>query len=97
MTAGPTEEPLDPVRVITNRSSGLQGYALARSLMQAGCDTVLISGPTALTAPAGVRVISVKTADEMHTAALEETQDADIFAALPRSATGRQQRLPRRK
>lgn len=82
VTAGPTEEPLDPVRVITNRSSGLQGYALARSLMQAGCDTVLISGPTALTAPAGVRVISVKTADEMHTAALKETQDADIFAGV---------------
>jgi len=65
VTAGPTLEPLDPVRVLTNRSSGRQGYAIATALAALGADVTLVSGPTALAAPAGVRRIEVETAREM--------------------------------
>jgi phosphopantothenoylcysteine decarboxylase/phosphopantothenate--cysteine ligase len=65
VTAGPTAEPIDPVRVITNRSSGKQGYAIAGALAALGAEVVLVSGPTALPAPAGVRRVAVETAAEM--------------------------------
>jgi phosphopantothenoylcysteine decarboxylase/phosphopantothenate--cysteine ligase len=65
VTAGPTEEPLDPVRVLTNRSSGKQGYAIAAALARLGAEVTLVSGPTALAAPPGVRRIDVRTAVEM--------------------------------
>jgi len=65
VTAGPTTEPLDPVRVLTNRSSGKQGYAIAASLAQLGAEVTLVSGPTALAAPTGVKRVSVETAVEM--------------------------------
>jgi phosphopantothenoylcysteine decarboxylase/phosphopantothenate--cysteine ligase len=65
VTAGPTLEPLDPVRVLTNRSSGRQGYAIAAALAELGADVTLISGPTALAAPAGVVRVEVETAREM--------------------------------
>jgi phosphopantothenoylcysteine decarboxylase/phosphopantothenate--cysteine ligase len=65
VTAGPTLEPLDPVRILTNRSSGRQGYAIAAALAELGADVTLISGPTALAAPAGVVRIDVETAREM--------------------------------
>lgn len=65
VTAGPTEEPLDPVRFLSNRSSGKQGYAIASALERRGAEVTLVSGPTALTAPAGVTRIAVGTADEM--------------------------------
>ena len=65
VTAGPTAEPIDPVRVITNRSSGKQGYAIAAALAALGADVVLVSGPTALPSPAGVKRVNVETADEM--------------------------------
>jgi phosphopantothenoylcysteine decarboxylase/phosphopantothenate--cysteine ligase len=68
VTAGPTAEPIDPVRMITNRSSGKQGYAIAAALAALGADVVLVSGPTALPAPAGVRRVEVETAQEMLTA-----------------------------
>jgi len=68
VTAGPTAEPIDPVRMITNRSSGKQGYAIAGALAALGADVVLVSGPTALPAPAGVRRVEVETAQEMLTA-----------------------------
>ncbi|HEX3700119.1 MAG TPA: bifunctional phosphopantothenoylcysteine decarboxylase/phosphopantothenate--cysteine ligase CoaBC [Phenylobacterium sp.] len=68
VTAGPTAEPIDPVRLITNRSSGKQGYAIAAALAALGAEVVLVSGPTALAAPAGVRRVQVETADEMLTA-----------------------------
>ena len=82
ITAGPTQEPIDPVRYIANRSSGRQGYALAEAATARGAQTVLISGPTNLTPPAGVTVVWVKTADEMLRAA-EQALPADIaiFAA----------------
>ena len=66
VTAGPTREPLDPVRFLSNRSSGKMGYAIAQAALAAGHEVVLISGPVALPPPAGVRVIAVTTSDEMY-------------------------------
>jgi phosphopantothenoylcysteine decarboxylase/phosphopantothenate--cysteine ligase len=74
VTAGPTLEPIDPVRVITNRSSGKMGYAIAAAAERAGADVRLISGPVALRAPAGVRVVRIETAAELRDA---------VLAALP--------------
>ena len=68
VTAGPTREPLDPVRYLSNRSSGKMGYAIARAAVEAGHDTVLVSGPVALAAPEGVRLVSVTTSEEMYEA-----------------------------
>lgn len=65
VTAGPTYEPIDPVRFIGNRSSGKQGYAIAEALRDAGFDVTLISGPTIMSDPKGVRTIRVETANEM--------------------------------
>jgi phosphopantothenoylcysteine decarboxylase / phosphopantothenate---cysteine ligase len=72
VTAGPSREPLDPVRYISNRSSGKMGYALARAAAKRGADVVLISGPTALELPAGVKLTPVNTAAEMRQAILNE-------------------------
>ena len=79
VTAGGTQEPIDPVRLITNRSSGKQGYALAQAALDAGAEVVLISAPTDLTAPAGARVVAVQTAAQMQQAVLEETARADLL------------------
>jgi phosphopantothenoylcysteine decarboxylase/phosphopantothenate--cysteine ligase len=68
ITAGPTHEPIDPVRYIANRSSGKQGYALAKEAAKAGAKVTLVSGPVTLDAPLGVERISVETAQEMHEA-----------------------------
>jgi phosphopantothenoylcysteine decarboxylase/phosphopantothenate--cysteine ligase len=83
ITAGPSREPLDPVRYISNRSSGKMGYALARAAARRGAEVILISGPTALTPPAGVKLTSVTTAAEMRQAILTEvvTCTAVIMAA----------------
>ncbi len=70
VTAGPTAEPLDPVRVLTNRSSGKQGYAIAAALAKLGAEVTLVSGPVALPAPVGVRRVFVETAHEMLAASL---------------------------
>lgn len=72
VTAGPNHEPLDPVRFISNRSSGKMGYALARQGIRRGAEVTLVSGPTSLAPPAGVRLIPVKTAAEMRRAVLKE-------------------------
>jgi phosphopantothenoylcysteine decarboxylase/phosphopantothenate--cysteine ligase len=72
VTAGPSREPLDPVRYISNRSSGKMGYALARAAARRGAEVVLVSGPTALTPPAGVKLTPVNTAAEMRQAILDE-------------------------
>lgn len=82
LTAGPTSEPIDPVRVITNRSSGKMGYAIARAAREAGARVTLVSGPTALDTPYGVQRINVETAREMHAAVMRETTGADIFIAV---------------
>lgn len=83
VTAGPTVEPIDPVRYITNRSSGKFGYAIAAAGARRGADVTLISGPVALAAPDGVNMVYVETAREMLSAAqaVFPTCDAGIFAA----------------
>ncbi|MEO1657985.1 MAG: bifunctional phosphopantothenoylcysteine decarboxylase/phosphopantothenate--cysteine ligase CoaBC [Pseudomonadota bacterium] len=80
ITAGPTYEPLDPVRFVGNRSSGKQGYAIAAACRKAGADVTIISGPVSLQQPSGCKVISVRTAREMM-AATEEALPADVFIA----------------
>jgi phosphopantothenoylcysteine decarboxylase / phosphopantothenate---cysteine ligase len=77
ITAGPTREPIDPVRYISNHSSGKQGYALADAAARMDAETVLISGPVSLPKPIGVRIVSVQTADEM-LAACEKELPCDI-------------------
>jgi phosphopantothenoylcysteine decarboxylase / phosphopantothenate---cysteine ligase len=81
VTAGPTAEPIDPVRVLTNRSSGKQGYAIAAALARLGAEVTLVSGPTGLAAPTGVRRIQVQTAREM-LAAARGTLPADIAVCV---------------
>jgi phosphopantothenoylcysteine decarboxylase/phosphopantothenate--cysteine ligase len=85
VTAGPTREPLDPIRVVTNRSSGRTGFELARAAYARGADVVLIAGPTALTPPSGCRVIRVETTEQLTTAVGEHLSKADVLlmAAAP--------------
>lgn len=83
ITAGPTFEPIDPVRGITNLSSGKMGYALAQAAWEAGAEVTLVSGPTALDVPYGTRRIPVQTAQQMHDAVLAQlTSDQDVFIAV---------------
>ena len=81
VTAGPTREPIDPVRYITNRSSGKMGYAIARAAAAQGANVVLISGPVSLPAPPGMEVHHVNTAQEMYDVTHEHIANADIFVA----------------
>jgi len=81
LTAGPTREAIDPVRYISNRSSGKMGYAIARAAVKAGARVTLVSGPVALSAPVGVRLISVTSAGEMQDAVMRHAAEADIFIA----------------
>lgn len=78
ITAGPTQEPLDPVRYISNRSSGKMGYALAIAAQERGASVLLVSGPVSLPAPVGVEVISVRTALEMREAVLRHLPESTI-------------------
>lgn len=80
VTAGPTQEPLDPVRFISNRSSGKMGYALAESAAARGARVILVSGPVTLTPPNGVEVVRVKTAIEMRDAVFANLESATIVA-----------------
>jgi phosphopantothenoylcysteine decarboxylase / phosphopantothenate---cysteine ligase len=79
LTAGPTQEALDPVRYISNRSSGKMGYALAEAAMRRGAHVVLVSGPVSISPPRGVRVIPVRTAVEMREAVLRELTPATVI------------------
>lgn len=79
ITAGPTREAIDPVRYISNHSSGKMGYAIAQAAIEAGAKVILVTGPTALTAPAGVTTIAVDSAIEMHSAVMNNVQQSDIF------------------
>src|SRR5690606_35142363 len=81
ITAGPTREPIDPVRYITNRSSGRMGFALAAAARAAGAEVVLVSGPVSIRTPDGVRRIDVETADEMYRAVHREVPSTDLFIA----------------
>jgi len=81
VTAGPTRERIDPVRFITNRSSGKMGYAVAEAAREAGADVVIVSGPVNVPTPAGVRRIDVETAEQMMDAVRAELAGTDIFIA----------------
>jgi len=81
ITAGPTRESIDPVRYLSNRSSGRMGYALAEAAAAAGAHCVLISGPSHLTTPERVERINVETAQQMHDAVMEQMNHCDIFIA----------------
>jgi len=96
VTAGPTQEPLDPVRFIANRSSGKQGYAIANALARAGADTTLVSGPVELAAPNGVRLLKVTTAREMM-AACEASLPADVAVCTAAVADWRPEIAANRK
>jgi len=96
VTAGPTAEPIDPVRLITNRSSGKQGYAIAAALAGLGAEVTLVSGPTALPVPAGVTRVDVETAREM-LAACEAALPADIAVCVAAVADWRPQTQGDRK
>jgi phosphopantothenoylcysteine decarboxylase/phosphopantothenate--cysteine ligase len=79
VTAGPTQEALDPVRVITNRSSGKMGYALAQAALNRGASVTLITGPVSIPAPVGVEVVAVKTAREMAKEVLGRSSHTDLL------------------
>jgi phosphopantothenoylcysteine decarboxylase/phosphopantothenate--cysteine ligase len=79
ISAGPTREPLDPVRYITNRSSGKMGYALAKAAVKAGANVTLVSGSVNLTAPDSVELLRVETAAEMYEAVMAKAQNCDIY------------------
>lgn len=82
ITAGPTFEAIDPVRGITNRSSGKMGFALARAAREAGADVLLVAGPTGLPTPRGVARIDVQSAQQMHDAVLSQLRGTDVFVAV---------------
>jgi len=82
VTAGPTEEPVDPVRVLTNTSSGKMGYAVARAARDAGATVTLVSGPVALATPPGVTRIDVRTAAEMFEAVKKAVKSCDLFVSV---------------
>ena len=79
VTAGGTQEPIDPVRVVANRSSGKQGFALAQAALDFGAEVVLVSGPTALPTPAGAQRVDVRTAAEMQEAVFRHLDEADLL------------------
>ena len=81
VTAGPTREAIDPVRYISNRSSGKMGYAMARAALEAGANVTLVSGPVDIKAPEQINCVMVNTAKEMREAVLSKAEGADIFIA----------------
>jgi phosphopantothenoylcysteine decarboxylase / phosphopantothenate---cysteine ligase len=91
VTAGPTREAIDPVRYISNRSSGRMGYAVAAAAVEAGATVTLVSGPVTLPCPARVERINVETADEMQRAVMEHIAGIDIFIATAAVADYRPQ------
>ena len=97
VTAGPTEEPIDPVRMLTNRSSGKMGYAVARAAQEAGAEVTLVSGPVALATPGGVKRINVSTAQEMFEAVKKAVKGCDVFVAVAAVADYRAKNPVRQK
>jgi len=97
ITAGPTHEPIDPVRFIANRSSGRMGFALAAAAAQAGARVSLVAGPVKLTTPSGVERVDVKTADQMHEAVMARAAEADIFIAAAAVADYRVEQIADQK
>ena len=82
ITAGPTEEPVDPIRVLTNASSGKMGFAVARAAREAGAEVALVSGPVALPTPQGVERVNVRTAQEMFEQVQKAVKGADVFVSV---------------
>jgi len=97
ITAGPTLEPIDPVRAITNRSSGKMGYAIARAALDAGASVTLVSGPVSLSPPAGAELTRVGTAAEMFEAVKRHVSRADIFVGVAAVADYRVEKPSRHK
>lgn len=97
ITAGPTFEAIDPVRGITNRSSGKMGFALARAAREAGADVVLVAGPTALPTPRGVLRIDVQSAQQMHDAVMAELRGTDVFIGVAAVADWRPAEVAQQK
>jgi phosphopantothenoylcysteine decarboxylase / phosphopantothenate---cysteine ligase len=97
ITAGPTFESIDPVRGITNRSSGKMGYAIARAALDAGAKVTLISGPTSIDAPAAARVEKVESANEMFVAVKKHAPAADIFIGVAAVADYRVKKTSKQK
>ncbi len=97
LTAGPTRERIDPVRFISNRSSGKMGFALAQALHEAGAEVVLVAGPVALPTPAGVGRIDVESAEQMYAAVLRELPGCAAFVATAAVADYRPAHLEPRK
>ena len=79
ITAGPTREPIDPVRYLSNRSSGKMGYAIAEAAIEAGHEVVLISGPVAIARPHGAALIAISTSDQMFEAVQGQTRNCDVL------------------
>jgi phosphopantothenoylcysteine decarboxylase/phosphopantothenate--cysteine ligase len=97
ITAGPTEEPLDPVRFISNRSSGKMGYALAQAATDRGAKVILVSGPVQIPEPYGVQVVHVRTALEMHGAVMEHLPEAGVIVKAAAVADYHLSRVPQHK
>ncbi|NLX91197.1 MAG: bifunctional phosphopantothenoylcysteine decarboxylase/phosphopantothenate--cysteine ligase CoaBC [Firmicutes bacterium] len=97
ISAGPTREALDPVRFITNHSSGKMGYALARAARERGANVILVSGPTALEPPAGVIFLPVVSAEEMYAVMLDRLQEADVVIKAAAVADYRPVEVSRQK
>jgi phosphopantothenoylcysteine decarboxylase/phosphopantothenate--cysteine ligase len=97
ITAGPTQEPLDPVRFISNRSSGKMGYALAEVAVQRGARVILVSGPVQLPEPPGVSVVRVRTALEMRDAVMQRLPEATIILKSAAVADYHLSRIPQQK
>ncbi|HEV8492613.1 MAG TPA: bifunctional phosphopantothenoylcysteine decarboxylase/phosphopantothenate--cysteine ligase CoaBC, partial [Candidatus Angelobacter sp.] len=97
ITAGPTREALDPVRYLSNYSSGKMGYALAKAAAEAGAETILISGPTQLAAPERVKRINVVTAEEMYAASINAIEGCDLFIAAAAVADYRPEQIAPQK
>jgi phosphopantothenoylcysteine decarboxylase/phosphopantothenate--cysteine ligase len=97
VTAGPTREPLDPVRFLSNRSSGKMGYAIAEAAAARGAHVILVSGPTALSAPPGVDLVDVETAEEMYQAVLAKLEPAGVIVKAAAVADYRPTRTADRK
>jgi len=79
ITAGPTQEPIDPVRFITNRSSGKMGYALAEAAIESGAQVILISGPVNIEPPSNCNLVAIKTAKEMYESVMHHIKGADVY------------------
>ncbi|MDD2758966.1 MAG: bifunctional phosphopantothenoylcysteine decarboxylase/phosphopantothenate--cysteine ligase CoaBC [Methylomonas sp.] len=97
ISAGPTREPLDPVRFISNRSSGKMGYALAEAAVRAGAEVTLVSGPVNLPVPSGVSIIRIETAQQMYDAVISRVSDCDVYIGAAAVADYRPAQMEDRK